>query len=140
MNLSIPLQGMKSQYLILVADRNPRIRDFVQRELKTDGYRVYTVENFDQLKNWLSRPGILHILVIDPSMIGLENRNQLEGLLVNRPAMPVIFHCMASDCLDLEPAERCVFFVEKSGQSVDIIRQRIESLFHPATAGPSPAH
>lgn len=119
---------MKTPYLILVADRNPRIRDFVQRELKSDGYRVYTVENYDQLKNWITRHGPLDILVIDPNMSDLDDRTQFETIMKGRPALAVIFHCMASDYPDLSGSQRKVFFIEKSGQSVDLLKQRISML------------
>lgn len=123
---------MKNPYLILVADRNPRIRDFIQRELKSDGHRVFTVENYDQMKNWITRPGQLDILVIDPNMSGLDDHTQLESILLGRPALSVIFHCMASDYLDLSADERKVLFVEKSGQSVELLKQRIGMLFDTA--------
>lgn len=123
---------MKNPYLILVADRNPRIRDFIQRELKYDGHRVFTVENYDQMKNWITRPGPLDILVIDPNMSGLDDHAELESILLGRPTLSVIFHCMASDYLDLSAGERKVLFVEKSGQSVDLLKQRIGMLFDTA--------
>lgn len=130
-----PLDKMTNQYLILVADRNPRIRDFVQRELKAEGYRVYTVANLDQLKNWVSRPGQLDILVIDPNMSGLENRKELEGMLISRPAMPVIFHSAAPESIDPANCKRPVIYIEKSGQSVDVIKAQISTLFGASVAG-----
>lgn len=122
---------MKDCYLILVADRNPRIRNFVRRELNSAGHRVFTAENYDQMKHWIIRPGPLDILVIDPNMSGLDEPSQLENVLMGRPTLAVIFHCMASDYFDLSQSGRKVLFVEKSGQSVDFLKASIAMLFEP---------
>ena len=126
---------MTNDTIILVADRNPRIRDFLQRELRSEGQRVYTAENADQLKSWIFRPGPLDALVIDPDMPGLEDHAHLEDLLRRRPALAVIFHCLAADCTDLRQPGRRLAFVEKSGQSVDLLKQQIRSILTLAVSG-----
>ena len=119
---------MENEYIILIADRNPRIRDFMQRELRSEGHRVYTAENADQLKNWIHRPGRLDALVIDPDMPGMESQTHLVDMLAVRPELAVIFHCLASDCASLKTPCRVLAFVEKSGQSVDLLKQQIRSI------------
>lgn len=121
---------MKKDQVILVADRNPRIRDFIQRELKSEGHRVFTAENADQLRSWINRPGQLDVLVIDPDMPGLDDEEQLGLMLSVRPTLTVIFHCLVSELCTLKCPERQVAFVEKSGQSVDVLKQKIGWLFN----------
>lgn len=116
---------MKHPPVILIADRNPRIRDFIQRELKSQEHRVVTAENGDQLKEWIQHAGRLDVLVIDPDMPGLHSDAHLAKMLLLRPTLPVIFHCLASECCALRTPEREVVFVEKNGQSVDALRQKI---------------
>ena len=119
---------MENQRVILIADRNPRIRDFVQRELKSDGHWVFAAENGDQLKNWLCRPGRIDVLVIDPDMPGVEGDLHLNRMLAMRPNLAVILHCLASDS-SLRFSDRPnMLLIEKSGQSVDLLKQKIRTI------------
>lgn len=116
---------MKPPSVILVADRNPRIRDFIQRELRSLGYLVVTADNGEQLQDSIQHAGRLDMLIIDPDMPGLHNEAQLSHILFMRPTLPVIFHCLTCDCVTLRTPERRVRFVEKSGHSVDALKQEI---------------
>ena len=128
MNYPGRLNDMEMEYIILIADRNPRIRDFVQRELRGEGHRVYAAENADQLRNWIHRPARLDALVIDPDMPGLEDATLFGQMLAERPALAVIFHCLVCDISSAQTPGRAVAFIEKSGQSVDLLKQKIRSI------------
>ncbi len=119
---------MKKQCVVLVADRNPHIRNFVQRELTIDGYRVFTAENAGQLKSWIIRTAKLDVLVMDPNMPGIESREQVRSLLSLRPALPVIIHCHSPDCSTLRGIAGKVAIVEKNGNSVDEVKEQISHL------------
>lgn len=119
---------IKRQCVILVTDRNPRIRDFIERELNLEGYRVFSLENADQLKSWFDRKTRLDVVVVDPTMPGFDNEDHLERLLCMRPDVPVVFHCLSSDRPLLADDHTRVGFVEKSGHSVDALKQLIEQL------------
>ena len=119
---------MKKIFTILVADRNPHIRDFVQRELKEAGHRVFTAKNTAQLKGWLIKPIQLDALVIDPNMPEMDNYEELQPLLMLQPKLPVVFHCFAPDTVVLRDLAEKVAFVEKSGHSIDAVKAKIERL------------
>jgi DNA-binding NtrC family response regulator len=119
---------MKKIFTILVADRNPHIRDFVQRELKEAGHRVFTAKNAAQLKGWILRPIQMDALVIDPNIPGMDNYEELRPLLTLRPELPVVFHCFAPDTVVLRDLAEKVAFVEKSGHSIDAVKAKIERL------------
>lgn len=119
---------MKNEYVILVADRNPRIRNFLQRELRSEGHRVYTAESVDQLKQWFHRPSRLDALVIDPDMPGLGSKAHLSDLLSMRPKLAVIFHCLIKDGFAVRAPGRVLAFIEKSGQSVDLLKHQLRSI------------
>lgn len=125
---------MKRKYVVLVADRNPRIRDFVQRELLSEGHRVFTAENAGQLRSWILRPAQLDALVIDPNMPGIDSFEQIRALLALRPGLPVVFHCLVPDCGWSNGSADRVRFVEKSGQSVDAVKAQIASLLAPVVS------
>lgn len=119
---------MKNEYVILVVDRNPRIRNFLQRELRSEGYRVYTAESVDQLKHWFHRHSRLDALVIDPDMPGLGTKVQLDDLLPTRPKLAVIFHCLIKDGFALRAPGRALAFIEKSGESVDQLKHQLRTI------------
>jgi DNA-binding NtrC family response regulator len=119
---------MKKIFTILVADRNPHIRDFVQRELKEAGHRVFTAKNAAQLKGWILRPIQMDALVIDPNIPGMDNYEELRLLLTLRPELPVVFHCFVPDTASLRDLTEKVVFVEKSGHSIDAVKEKIEWL------------
>jgi DNA-binding NtrC family response regulator len=122
---------MKKKFTILVADRNPHIRDFVQRELKEAGHRIFTAKNAAQLKGWILRSIQLDAVVIDPNMPGMDNNEELRLLLTLRPELPVVFHCFAPDTVALKDLTEKVVFVEKSGHSIDAVKEKIEWLLTP---------
>jgi DNA-binding NtrC family response regulator len=119
---------MKDEYVILVADRNPRIRNFLQRELKAEGHRVYMAESVDQLKQWFHRPTRLDVLVIDPDMPGLGSKIDLADLMAMRPNLAVIFHCLIKDGFSIRAPGRVLAFIEKSGQSVDLLKDQLRTI------------
>ena len=119
---------MKNEHIILVADRNPRIRNFLQRELRCEGHRVYTAESVDQLKQWFHRPSRLDALVIDPDMPGLGSKVDLADLLSLKPGLAVIFHCLIKDGFAIRAPGRVLTFVEKSGQSVDQLKHQLRTI------------
>ena len=119
---------MKNEHVILVADRNPRIRNFLQRELKSEGHCVYTAESVDQLKQWFYRPSRLDALVIDPDMPGLDSKTHLSDLLSMRPGLAVIFHCLIKDGFSVRAPGRVLAFIEKSGQSIDLLKQQLRTI------------
>ncbi len=119
---------MKNQCVVLVADRNPHIRKFIQRELAIDGYRVIAAENAGQLKSWILRTARLDVLVMDPNMPGIESREQVRSLLSLRPALPVIVHCHSSDCFALQGIAGKMAIVEKNGNSIDEVKEQISHL------------
>ena len=119
---------MNNEYVILVADRNPRIRNFLQRELGSEGHRVYTAESVDQLKQWFHRPSRLDALVIDPDMPGLGSKTHLPDLLQMRPKLAIIFHCLIKDGFEVRAPGRVLAFIEKSGQSVDLLKRKLRKI------------
>ena len=120
---------MNRPYTVLIADRNPRIRDFLQRELNSEGHRVVTAKNCDQLKKWLDKPVQLDALVLDPNMPGLESNDQLVSLVNQRPSLPIVFHCLASDCAAATLQIKHMTFVEKKGDSIDDLKRQLRLLF-----------
>jgi len=120
---------MDNPVTVLIGDRNPRIRNFLQRELNSAGYRAVAAQNGAQLKSWLGRPIQLDVLVLDPDMPGVDTIDQLTALMAIRPDLPVVFHCLVTGP-DSPPQldNHKTIFVEKTANSVDHLKKQLRFL------------
>ena len=119
---------MKNGFNILVADRNPRIRNFVERELRSEGYRVSTAESVAQLMHWITSGRLPDLVVLDPDLPGGGAEDHVWPLLARHPQLPVVFHCQAADIPMPMPRMACTVIVEKSADSIDLLKRQIALL------------
>jgi DNA-binding response OmpR family regulator len=113
---------------ILVADRNPRIRGLVERELREAGYRVFTVESVSQLRGWIVPEHLPDLLILDPDLPGGGPQDHIRPLLARYPRLPVVFHCLAGDIPSPVPGLDFTVVVEKSADSIDLLKRQIALL------------
>ena len=123
---------MQNEPIIVVADRNPRIRNFVGRELQSHGYRVWTAENVSQLMQWITPGNMPDLLILDPDLPGGGAEDYIWPLLAKYPGLPVVFHCLSSDIPMPMPQMACTVIVEKSANSIDLLRRQIDLLLKTA--------
>ncbi len=117
---------MSNERVILIAERNPHIRDLVKRELISVGHYVFTVENTSQLKNWMYMRRAPDVLILDPDLPGGEKQNMWD-LLAPYPQMRIIIHSLVKET-DIDSARRRrMVFVEKNGNSITCLKQWIDS-------------
>ena len=57
---------MNNIITLIIADRNPRVRKYLQREMNASGYQVYLAENSRQVFFWLNQPVPPDLLIVDP--------------------------------------------------------------------------
>jgi CheY-like chemotaxis protein len=119
---------MPSQPVILVADRNPRIRNLVGRELHSEGYRVLTAESVSQLLDWITPGHLPDLLILDPDLPGGDAEGHVWPLLARHPRLPVVFHCLSLDVPMPMPHMACTVIVEKSADSIDLLKKQIAVL------------
>lgn len=119
---------MKTTGEILIADRNPHVREYLRRELAAFGYRVRLVENGQTLLKLFNSPIHIDLLVLDPDFPGVDPMDLLQHTADRVPRLPVVLHGIhGSDRIsDLEP--ETVFYVEKNGHSVEILKAVIKKI------------
>ena len=124
---------------ILIADRNPHIRDFLRRELEACGYHVRLVKNGKELLKLIySRSGI-DLLVLDPDFPDVETIEMARKIVDRIPQLPVVlFSIGGNDDISAFNAGN-IFRVEKNGQSIDILKAVIQDIIEDTgTPAPSP--
>jgi len=121
---------MENEHIILVVDRNPRIRNFVERELRTEGYRVFSAETVMQMVPWFTPGRLPDLLVLDPDLPGGGAEDRIWPLLGKYPHLPVVFHCLVAEIPMPMPRMACTVIVEKSANSIDLLKQQIRLLLN----------
>ncbi len=119
---------MKKEYTILIADRNPHVREFLKREMKTAGYRVRLAENSCQVIKWAYHYEPVDILILDPDLPDNEEFSLLTSLQDRVPPLPVVFHAFLSDYDEASAMFKSAGFVEKQGNSVESLKQVVYNI------------
>ena len=114
---------MKTNITLLIADRNPHVRKFLQREMTAAGYRVQLADNAHEvIKRAFSREP-LDLFILDPDLPDADESKMLHHLLNRVPTLPVVVHTYASEYGDAFKDMEELFFVEKGGSSVERLKQ-----------------
>lgn len=112
-------------FTILIADRNPRVRDFLKREMTREGYRVHLAESAGELLRLARHHDPLDLIIVDPDFPGAAAPALLQSLQSRLPPVPVVVHCHYANA-GHDPAgsaaDRCQV-VEKGGSSVEKLKQ-----------------
>ena len=119
---------MKKKFTILIADRNPHVRAFLQREMTAAGYRVWVAENGHEVLKWAFQGEPLDLIILDPDLPDADETHVLAHLLDRIPVLPVVVHTYPSEHgSDFEHMNE-VILVEKRGSSVECLKQVIHEI------------
>jgi DNA-binding NtrC family response regulator len=123
---------LRKERVILIADRNPHIREFLQRELTAEGYRVWLAENGRQVLQWAGHGDLIDLLIIDPDLPDMNEAVLLEKLQARMPVLPIILHSWIADYDPNTAFFQGALFVEKNGNSVESLKHAVSHLLgHP---------
>jgi DNA-binding NtrC family response regulator len=113
-------------FTIVIADRNPHVRSFLQREMSREGYRIRLAESARALLQWAFYHEPVDLIILDPDLPDAVDANLLQALKKRVPAVPVVIHTHYANTF-LEKAEPFIL-VEKGGSSVERLKQIAETL------------
>ncbi len=114
---------MKTNFTLLIADRNPHVRTFLQREMTAAGYRTRLAENARQVLKLAFQGEPLDMIILDPDLPDADETHMLEHLLDRIPMLPVVMHTYPSEYGIGLKDKKDVVFVEKGGRSVERLKQ-----------------
>ena len=113
---------MKTEFTILIADPNRRVRQFLRREFGSEGYRVLLAENGNALSCMIRENDDLDLLVLDDAMLAL-NESRVPEQLENRiPPLPFILHSFSPESAASNLIGAAAALVEKSGDIEELKR------------------
>jgi DNA-binding NtrC family response regulator len=113
----------------LIADRNPRVRGFLMREMTREGYRVRLAENARDVLAYALQEAAVDLIIIDPDLPDASAVGLMDKLQALRPPVPVVVHT------HYVPAEQAgasgALAVEKGGSSVERLKRIAADLLAP---------
>ncbi len=117
-----------NEFTILIADRNPHVRAFLQREMMAEGYRVYLAKNGREVLEWIYHHGPLDLVVLDVDLPDADEIALLENLNDRIPLLPVVVHAFPTDFCPHATSLNKVSFVEKRGNSIEPLKKTVSAL------------
>jgi two-component system, cell cycle sensor histidine kinase and response regulator CckA len=98
--LTAPAPSSGDKATVLIVEDDPGIRDLSARILKRRGYTVLVADGGEQARHIAEQhDGIIHVLLSDVMMPGMNGPKVAEMLLKIRPGLKVVF---MSGCTDQE--------------------------------------
>ena len=118
---------MNGEFHILIADRNRHVREFLQRELRADGYCVQVARDGREVLltlNGEQRPDLL-ILDLDIPYEGWPAL--LKQIRRDAPTTPVVIHTLLTEFVGHPDLLGTAVFLEKSGNT-DMLKKAVREV------------
>jgi DNA-binding NtrC family response regulator len=127
---------MQEIFTIVIADRNPRVRGFLQRELGREGYRIRLAENVQDLLKWVFNHEPIDLIILDPDLPDAVDSHLLTTLQNRMPPVPVIIHAHSSLSLVEPEASPAFIVVEKGGSSIERLKEVADDILRHSRSSP----
>jgi DNA-binding response OmpR family regulator len=128
----LKVDSMSNEFSILVADRNRHVREFLQRELTAEGYRVWTAKDGGEVLTHIATEPGPDLLILDLEIPFAARLGLLEQIRKQNRLLPVVIHTFLTDYAghqEMAGAEACI---EKSGnmdQLKSVVREVLRSKY-----------
>ncbi len=119
---------MQTVFTIVIADRNPHVRSFLQREMSQEGCRIRLAESARALLECAGTHETVHLIILDPDLPDAVGSHLLQTLKTRTPAVPVVIHTHYPNTFT-EKGEPFIL-VEKGGSSVERLKQIAATFRH----------
>ena len=113
---------------LLIADPRKNVREFLQREMSQNGYRVLTAKTGKEIMARISSYPPVDLLIVDPELPDVNDWDILNAVKRQAPAMPVIVHTFISDYTKHTITPESIIFVEKRGNSINSLKKIVADL------------
>ena len=119
---------MREGYNILIADRNPHVRELLRREMTLEGYQVQLAKTGREVINYTLQQDPFDLLILDPDLPDTDESSLLKKLGEHSPPLPVVVHSFLSENNDQQDILTTVTFVEKRGSSIDHLKKIVAEI------------
>jgi len=108
---------MPDGFTVLITDRNRHVRNFLRRELVTEGYQVEVAADGRDLLRKITIANPPDLLILDLEIPYAGGPAILERLRRVNSGLPVIIHAFATEDATHPAVQRTAAFVEKMGNT-----------------------
>ena len=115
---------MKENFTLLIADRNRNIREFLQRELVTDGFRVLLACDGRQVVKIIEKEAP-DLLIVDFDIPYADELRVFEQLQDAHQLIPVLVHTLPPGDTTNSFIQRAAGVVEKDGNNITNLKDTI---------------
>ena len=120
---------MKKEFTILVADRNPHVRKFLERELSLEGFRVLLAENTKKIVNETYHTEPIDLIIIDPDLFDGDQDTLIQQLQNRIPMLPVVIHSFQFGDEPYSADDGNTIFIEKREDSIEHLKKIANDIF-----------
>ncbi len=117
-----------NEFTILIADRNPHVRNLLKREMTAEGYRVVTAKDSREVLEWIFGQVPLDLLILDLDLPDALETEIIDKLTDRIPQLPVVLHSLERDHINYPQGILATVFVEKRGNSVEHLKEVVSRL------------
>jgi DNA-binding NtrC family response regulator len=122
-------QFVNKPVILLIADRNPHVREFLKREMMVEGYQIRLVKSGQELIDDVHNPDLLpDMVILDPDLPDTTDLSLVHQIHQIVPGLPIVIHTLQTEIIHQLDAMHPVIFVEKKGSSVDHLKQAVKDL------------
>jgi CheY-like chemotaxis protein len=128
---------LKQAFTILIADRNPNVRELLKRELVAEGYRVHLARSGREVLNFMDDAtgsdevsGSPDLVIMDPDLPDMEEFSLLEVMRQRRPELPVVIHTFLAEYINHPIVLSSAAVVEKDGRHVDRLKDAVHEVLN----------
>jgi DNA-binding NtrC family response regulator len=114
---------------LLIADRNPHVREFLKREMMAEGYHIRLVKSGQELIDHIHNPDTLpDMVILDPDLPDANDLSLVHQIHQLAPDLPVVIHTLQTDMIHQLNVKQSVLLIEKKGSSVDHLKQAVKDI------------
>ncbi|MDQ1335464.1 MAG: hypothetical protein QG552_2414 [Thermodesulfobacteriota bacterium] len=110
-------------FTILVADRNPHVRDFLRREMMSEGFQVDLARNADEALKRVYQDESIDLIIIDPDLPDVSQEELLAKLSDRIPDLPIVVHSFSAQYAYCPEEPSSLTFVKKDGESIEALKR-----------------
>lgn len=119
---------MEKKFNILIGERNPHIREFLKREMVTEGYNVQLAKNAREVVKLVYSSTPIDLVIVDPDLPDASELNLFKSLEDRIPTLPLVVHGYGLENLDYFLKLKPIMFVPKQGNSSETLKNIVSEL------------
>jgi DNA-binding response OmpR family regulator len=117
--------ALKKGVTILIADRHPHVRDFLRREMVSEGYRVRLARNGQEVLKSVLDDEPPDLLILDLDLPDVSDMTLLQRVQERVPTVPIVIHTFFTEHIN-HPSVLCTAaLVEKDGTNIESLKEAV---------------